>query len=133
MTAMKILSAKTYGVKLKATIQATGKLGFTKGTSEALNLSVNKFIKFAQDDKNENELYLIVTQFENEDVFKLIYASGYYSVGTKGLFDALNLDYKNNTIIFDLQRIVHLDNEIGGEVYKMNMRTIDKPEKNMES
>ena len=128
---MRILSAKTYGAKLKATIQATGKLGFTKNTSDALNLSVNKFIKFAQDDNED--LYLIVTQFENEDVFKLIYASGYYSVGTKGLFDALNFDYKNNTIIFDLQRMVNLDNELGGEVYKMNMRIIDKPEKNMES
>lgn len=133
MTAMRILSAKTYGVKLKATIQATGKLGFTKGTSDALNLSANRFIKFAQDDKNDNDLYLVVTKFEDEDVFKLQYTSGYYSLGTKGLFDALNFDYKSNTIIFDLQRMVHLDNEIGGEVYKMNMRIIDKSEKNMES
>lgn len=129
---MKILSAKTYGVKLKATIQATGKLGFTKATSDVLGLGVRKFIKFAQSD-DERELYLIVSESENEDAFKVSISSGYYSLNTKGLFDALDLDYKNKTIIFDLQRIVSLDNELEGDVYKMVYREILKMDKCMES
>lgn len=130
---MKILSAKTYGVKLKATIQATGKLGFPKATSDTLGFETRKYIKFAQSDDDVKELYLIVSNYENEDAFKLSISSGYYSLNTKGLFDALGLDYKNKTIIFDLQRVVSLDNELDGDVYRMVYREIPKTEKNMES
>lgn len=130
---MKILSAKTYGIKLKATIQATGKLGFPKNTSDVLGFETRKYIKFAQGDDDDKELYLIVSESENEDAFKLSISSGYYSLNTKGLFDALDLDYKNKTIIFDLQRIVSLDNELEGDVYKMVYREILKTDKSMES
>lgn len=128
---MKILSAKTYGVNLKATIQATGKLGFPKTTSDILGFATKKYIKFAQSE--EKELYIVVSDSEDEDAFKLTISSGYYSLNTKGLFDALNFDYKSKTIIFDLQRIASFDKELGGEVYKMNYREIIKTKIDMKS
>jgi hypothetical protein len=49
------------------------------------------------------------------------------------LFDALGLDYKNNTIIFDLHRMASLDDELNGEAYKLVKRVVPKLEKGMES
>ena len=48
---IKILSAKEFATKLKATIQASGDLAGE--TAIALNLKVGKFAKFAKDDEND--------------------------------------------------------------------------------
>ncbi len=57
--AITILSAKQFATKLKATIQASGRLGFTAETATALGLESGKFARFAQDDEN-GSLYLII-------------------------------------------------------------------------
>ena len=49
---IKILSAKNFAIKLKATIQASGRLVFEVETATVLGLKSGKFAKFAQDDKN---------------------------------------------------------------------------------
>ncbi len=128
---MKILSAKKYGVKLKATIQATGKLGFTKATSDALLFAERKYIKFSQSE-DESNLFLSVSSEPDEDAFKLSISSGYYSLNTKALFDALSFNYEDSTVIFDLHRAASFDEELQGEAYKMVPR-ITKKEKNMDS
>ena len=127
---MEILSAKKYGIKLKATIQATGKLGFPKVVSESLNFAERKFVKFG---RNENELFLSVMSDADEDAFKVNVSSGYYSLNTKGLFDALGIDYSSQTVIFDLHRFASMDDELGGESYKMVPRYKNKNEKEMKS
>ena len=66
--AIMILSAKEYGKKLKATIQASGKLGFTEQTAEELRLGEdNVGIKFGKDGE---KLYLIRVGSCDEDAFK---------------------------------------------------------------
>ena len=53
---IKILSAKNFAIKLKATIQASGRLGFTAETATALDLKSGKFAKFAKKiDKSKKE------------------------------------------------------------------------------
>ena len=42
---IKILSAKQFATKLKATIQASGRLGFTADTATALGLESGKFAR----------------------------------------------------------------------------------------
>ena len=120
---MRLLSVKKYGVKLKATIQATGKLGFPKTTSDILRFNERQYVQFFLDE-TENELYMVVFEEYNEDAFKVASSSGYYSINTAAIFNELNFDYKNkkNTFIFDLIRNAHLDAECGGEVYKMSLR-----------
>lgn len=120
---MRLLSVKRYGVKLKATIQATGKLGFPKTTSDILRFDERQYVKFFLGD-NEKDLYMVVLEEFNEDAFKLAVSSGYYSINTAALFNELNYDYKskNNLFIFDLIRNFQLDSELGGEVYKMSLR-----------
>jgi hypothetical protein len=130
---MRILSAKKFGVRLKATIQATGKLGFTKATSDALNLEQCPFVTFSQSEDENNDLFLSISDIASEDAFQVLVSSGYCSLSTQALFDALSLDYKNNTIIFDLHRVASLDEELNGEAYKLVMRIMSKNEKNMVS
>lgn len=118
---MRLLSAKRYGVKLKATIQASGKLGFPKATSDILRFSERPYVYFLLDD-NEEDLYMVLLAEGNEDAFKVITSSGYYSLNTTSIFNELQYDYKNKTIIFDLVRVASLDESCGGETYKMVKR-----------
>lgn len=127
---MEILSAKKYCIKLKATIQATGKLGFPKAVSDSLNFAEHKYVKFGRDD---NDLYLSILADADEDAFKVNVSSGYYSLNTKGLFDALGFDYKSLTVIFELHRDTSMDEVLGGESYKMVPRFKIKTDKEMDS
>ncbi len=83
--AIKILSAKQFATKLKATIQASGRLGFTEETANALDLASGKFAKFAKDDE-KGALYLIIINEDCEDAFPIKLSSGYYYVPTRQLF-----------------------------------------------
>lgn len=117
-----ILSAKDYEKKLKATIQRTGRLGFTDDTIEELGINETVRVKFAQDDEDNSKLFLIMTDGKDEDAFKVIKAGSYYYLNTKLLFNSLGYDFKNNTIMFDLARNAQLDEELKGKVYNMNIR-----------
>ena len=75
--AITVLSAKQFATKLKATIQASGRLGFTAETATVLGLESGKFAKFAKDDENDS-LYLIIINEPNEDAFEIRVSSGYY-------------------------------------------------------
>ena len=125
---LKILSAKQFTTKLKATIQASGRLGFTAETATTLDLKSGKFAKFAQDDEN-NSLYLIIINEGSEDAFSIRESSGYYYVPTKVMFDTLGFNYENGNIMFDLVRQPSLDDDLQGQVYYMKQRQIKNREK----
>ena len=128
--AIKILSAKQFAIKLKATIQASGRLGFTAETATALGFESGKFAKFAKDDEN-NALYLIIINERSEDAFEIRLSSGYYYVPTKVMFDTLGYNYENGNIMFDLVRQPSLDEDLQGQVYYMKQRLIKtKKDKN---
>ena len=126
------MSAKKFAITLKATIQASGRLGFTADTAKALDLQSGKFAKFAQDDEN-NSLYLIIINEGNEDAFSVRESSGYYYVPTKVMFDTLGFKYENGNIIFDLIRKPSLDDDLQGQVYYMKQRPTKNREKNAET
>jgi hypothetical protein len=126
--AITILSAKQFATKLKATIQASGRLGFTAETATVLGLESGKFAKFAKDDEN-GSLYLIIINERSEDAFEIRVSSGYYYVPTKVMFDTLGFNYENGNIMFDLVRQHSLDNDLQGQVYYMKQRQIKNKEK----
>ena len=126
--AIKILSAKNFAIKLKATIQASGRLGFTAETATALGFESGKFAKFAKDDEN-GALYLIINNERSEDAFDIKLTSGYYYIPTKVMFDALGFNYENGNIMFDLVRQPSLDNDLQGQVYFMKQRQYKRKEK----
>lgn len=119
--AFRILSAEKYGAKLKATIQQTGRLGFTETTAICLKLSAGRYAKFAQDEESK-DLYLCMCEKKDKETFDVRLSGKYYYVPATTLFDMMGFDYKRKTIMFDLVRNSDLDMEMGGEVYKMNKR-----------
>ena len=123
-----ILSAKQFATKLKATIQASGRLGFTAETASALGFESGKFAKFAKDDEN-GSLYLIIINERSEDAFEIRVSSGYYYVPTKVMFDTLGFNYENGNVMFDLIRKPTLDDDLQGQVYFMKQRQIKNREK----
>ena len=125
---IRILSAKQFATKLKATIQASGRLGFTSETANALDFKSGKFAKFAKDDEN-GSLYLIIINEGSEDAFSIRESSGYYYVPTKVMFDTLGFNYENGNIMFDLVRQPSLDDDLQGQVYFMKQRQIKTREK----
>ena len=126
--AITVLSAKQFATKLKATIQASGRLGFTAETATVLGLESGKFAKFAKDDENDS-LYLIIINEPNEDAFEIRVSSGYYYVPTKVMFDTLGFNYENGNIMFDLVRQPSLDDDLQGQVYFMKQRPIKNKDK----
>lgn len=127
--AIHILSAQKYSAKLKATVQASGKLGFTADTAKELSLNDSKSIRLAQDDDASKGLYLCALPTQESDSFKLLCAGSYYSINTTRLFNEMGIDFKSGLVIFDLSRDPSLDEALGGKAYKMLKR--EKPRRNM--
>ena len=110
-------------VKLKCSIQATGKLGFADATAIALKLDKEqRYIKFAQDTDDNNQLYLVFVLSNEEGSFKVRKSGNYYYIPTQALFESLHYNFKDINYIFDLVRMSNLDVIAQGEVYKMNKR-----------
>lgn len=123
--ALKILRASKYSTKLKATVQASGKLGFTDVTRQALNLTENSYVYIAQDSDSQ-ELFMILIEEPNPDAFRVHKSGKYYNLSTSQLFNELGFKYREITYIFDLIRDSAMDSEAGGVVYKMNRRELNK-------
>ena len=126
---IRIIKTRDFNVKLKATIDSSGRHGFTSDTAVALSLSSASFAKFANDDEDDKALYLIISSSEDEDSFKVTKSGAYYYLPTSLMFDAFGYDYKRYNIMFDLVRISELDELLGGNVYKLNKRVLMRKEK----
>jgi hypothetical protein len=118
-------NSKDFDSNLKATIHSSGKLGFTEAAIEKIGISEKKGMKigYNETDRNEKNLYVIFTDGEDQDAFRINKAGEYYYVNTKPLFDNMQLPYKTNRISFDIIQI-----ELEGEkVYKFLYK--EKPKK----
>lgn len=117
------INAKAYNLKLKATIQQTGKMGFNADAIEQLQINENKAVFLAPDTQEKNVLYMAVVEAEGNDTAFAVRKSGaYFYINTKQLFDQMEFNYAKQTIIFDLSRCAKYDEAIGGECYKMTSR-----------
>lgn len=119
---IKLLSARQFGKKLKATVQNTGKLGFTEQTAVEFKLDEPCWIRVNCDDEEDGVLYLALVRQDDPDAFSVCKAGDYYYLATKHLFDALGYDYVKKKIMFDIVRAGDLDEALGGVVYKLKRR-----------
>lgn len=123
---IQVLSAKKYTQKLKVTVQVTGRLGFSDETAKAFRFSEGAaYVKFLRDPDTQ-VMYMAILYKEDEDAFKVCKAGLYYYLSTTQLFSELGVDYKNNTVIYDLLRCAQYDEAFGGPVYQMNPRIIKR-------
>ena len=118
------MSAKNYSTKMKATIQRSGKLGFNSAAIEKIHISVGTYVKFAED--AESNLYLIFLSEVNEDAFKVCKAGAYYYVNSRGIFDALNYNFQNKSVVFDM---CETNDDYGKVIYKLIERVVDEQKK----
>lgn len=98
--AITTIKASKYQIKLKVTIQKTGKLGFTETTAKELKLSSEGGVFLGEDEKGN--LYMKYVEKWEEDSFKVLKSKDYFSLNTTQFFEEKKFDFKNNTIIFDL-------------------------------
>ena len=119
---IQVLSARQYSHKLKITLQATGRLGFSEDTAKEFKLSsCQTYIKFLRDEDTD-KMFLAVLYHPDEDAFKVCKSGSYYNLQTSQMFKDLGIDYKKNTVIYDLSRCAEHDEEFGGLAYEMEPR-----------
>lgn len=118
----KRFDAQVYTVRLKATIQSTGRLGFTFDTMEMLKLTPECSIYLAPDDSNKRVMYMGVLRERKDDAFPVLSAGKYVYLNTRQLFETLGIDFVNNVNIFDLSRFEGGDEVMESECYKMVRR-----------
>lgn len=112
---------------IKCSIHITGKLGFSEGASRRLKLNEGKSIQIGRNEEDEKDtnLYMKINENLIESAYKINKAGSYYYISTKTLFDKLELDYRNKTIIFDLVQL----NTDGESIIKMIKREVPKKKK----
>lgn len=115
----KRIDISRFNVKLKASIQSSGRLSFTEETVRVLNLSPDVYIGIGEDDEERQVLYLVILKEPDENSFVVNKAGRNHYLATKLMFDAMGIDYVNDTFIFDMVRMESLDEDGGGEVYKL--------------
>lgn len=118
----KRFNAKEFTVRLKATIQATGKLGFTQDTIDQLRLTSDCSVYLAGDDENKKVMYMGVLRERKEDAFPVLSSGKYFYLNTTNLFKALKLDFEHKVYMFDLSRYEEGDEAMEAECYKMELR-----------
>lgn len=121
-----IFDAKELTQKLKATVQRTGKLGFTAETLEALNIHQGTYIRFAEDTESKRILWMGVLQEPADNAFPVNKAGTYFYLNTIKLFEKIGIDFKKKNCMYDMERAAEYDETIGGECYKMILRTTDR-------
>lgn len=120
MIKFKFLTPKDNVGVVKATVHKTGKMGFSTGAIKVLGLEKNKYFKLAvnEEDEKDNNLYLIVAKDADADTFVTNKAGAYYYLKVKHILDELGIDYKSETIIFDIREV----KEVDIKCYKLSRR-----------
>jgi hypothetical protein len=116
MIKLAIHKASDFDRNVKATIQASGRLGFSEGAAKKLNLKLGGYFVLAYNEELEDDdnLYGWIELTEDNGGFKINKSGDYYNINTKPLFDKLYIDYKDRdtTIIFDIVDFENGENKI---------------------
>jgi hypothetical protein len=109
---------------LKATAHKNGKLGFSSDAAKKMELAAGKGARIAFDEENPNDktLYVIISSVAMDDTFKISKAGDYYYLNARLLFEELNLDYRTESIVYDISEVM-ID---GRPIYKFTKRENDE-------
>lgn len=107
MVKFKYLTPKDNLGVIKATIHKTGKMGFSTGAIKVLGLEKNRYFKLAvnDEDANDNSLYLVLAKESDKDAFMTNKAGPYYYLRVKHVLDELGIDYRTETVIYDIREM----------------------------
>lgn len=130
MIKLAIHKASDFDRNVKATVQASGRLGFSEGAAKKLNLTGSEYFVLASNEENEDDknLYGWIETTEENGGFKVNKSGVYYNINTKPLFDKLHIDYRDRdtTIIFDIVDFENGENKIFKLVKRMQKKSTKK-------
>lgn len=103
----------------KVTVHRSGKMGFSKGAAELLQIDKKKYCKFGVNE--ENKLFIVMFERSDDSTFNIAKAGEYYYVTARSLLNDMGIDYKSkDTFIFDLVKTEQ------NNIYRMDKRVIKK-------
>lgn len=116
------IKPSTLDKNLKATLQRSGKIGFTAEAAVKLRLNTDKSLMIGTnaDDKSDTNLYVVVNDPKEQDAFPVLKAGLYYYINTKPLFKTMRWDYEKYSYTFDITE------EIDGENRYYKFKTTKK-------
>lgn len=105
---LKFFDPREAAKTLKATAHKNGKLGFSLDAARKMELAPGKGARIAFDEENPQDktLNMIISSVAMEDTFKIIKAGDYYYLNAKPLFEELELDYRNDSIVYDISEVM---------------------------
>lgn len=132
MIKLAIHKASDFDRNVKATLQASGRLGFSEGAAKKLNLTGSEFFVLASNEENEEDenLYGWIELNEENGGFKVNKSGDYYNINTRPLFDKLQVDYRDRetTIIFDIVDFENGENKIYKLIKRVQRKSTKKHE-----
>ena len=101
---IKFFNPDSLDKNLKATVHKSGKLGFTVDAARRLKLETNKSAAIGtnEDDPSDDSLYIIIYNEVRNGAFRIAKAGQYYYINLKALFDALKINYKQESVVYDI-------------------------------
>ena len=115
--------------KAKATIQFSGRLGFNMDAIELMQMANRKSFFLAQDEENEEILYLM-PQNDLEGDAKLAKAGSYYYLNVGDAFKNMGIKYKEYTVMYEVEKAEYE----GSDIFVLNnKRSIKRKDKETDS
>ncbi|MGD8779749.1 MAG: hypothetical protein PVH88_12400 [Ignavibacteria bacterium] len=113
--------------KIKATVHQNGNIGFSNGATQKLQIDETKYLKIGinEEDPKDNNLYVLITDENDENGLKVNKAGNYYYLNTKSFFNEHKVDYKKKKIVYDIAEL----NIDGQMIYKFVKREIERKKK----
>ncbi len=116
----KKIDARNFLKRAKATIQNSGKLGFSNEAAELFGLKNEQEKRLLLFDMGEDNFIAIVTNKKDEEGFKILKGGEYYYVRMKNFFDSRSIPYQTKRVIYDIS---DTGEELNGEkIYKLTQR-----------
>lgn len=121
---IKFFDPKGLDRNLKATVHKSGKLGFTVDAANKMDLKPDKSASIGvnEEDKSDKSLYIIIHDDIQDATFKVAKAGDYYYLNLKNLFDTLKINYKNQSVVYDISE----ETNEGQRIYKLSPRENSK-------
>ncbi len=118
---IKFFNPDSLDKNLKATVHKSGKLGFTVDAARRLKLETNKSAAIGtnEDDPTDDSLYVIIYNEVRSGAFRIAKAGQYYYINLKALFDALKINYKQESVVYDISEEPSLGDEM---IFKFSRR-----------
>jgi len=111
-----------YGA-VKATAHRSGRLGFSSGANKLIDFERTLYFRIGRKKSEKGQvdepvLFLVPMDVEDDKTFKVLKAGKYFYLKTKRLLNQLNIDYKNESVIYDIDEAV----EEGRKVFKLTRK-----------